>query len=78
MVPATTPSLLDPMVYSQSILPMAGGFCVRLGNDINGAESERMTYQINVVPPTAESIASLRCCFPGSGAPNLGAAAFQR
>lgn len=48
IVAASNPSVLDPYGLFPINPPDGSGFAVKLGNDINGAEAERISYQINV------------------------------
>jgi gliding motility-associated-like protein len=48
IIPASTPSLIDPYGLFPINPPDGSGYAVKLGNDINGAEAERISYQINV------------------------------
>lgn len=45
---ASNPSLIDPYGLFPINPPDGSGHAVKLGNNINGAEAERITYQINV------------------------------
>jgi gliding motility-associated-like protein len=51
--PATNPSGLDPYGLFPINPPDGSGYALKLGNNVNGAEAERVTYQINV-PANAE------------------------
>jgi len=44
----TNPSAIDPYGLFPTNPPDGSGYAVKLGNDINGAEAERISYQINV------------------------------
>lgn len=46
--PATNPSALDPYGLFPVNPPDGSGYALKLGNNVNGAEAERVTYQINV------------------------------
>jgi gliding motility-associated-like protein len=45
---ATNPSALDPYGLFPINPPDGSGYALKLGNDVNGAEAERVRYQINV------------------------------
>jgi gliding motility-associated-like protein len=48
IIPASNPSAIDPYGLFPTNPPDGSGYVVKLGNDINGAEAERISYQINV------------------------------
>jgi gliding motility-associated-like protein len=52
IVPRRNPSLLDPFGLFPINPPDGSNYCIRLGNNINGSQSERIRYVIHV-PPTA-------------------------
>jgi gliding motility-associated-like protein len=57
IIPASNPSQLDPYGLFPINPPDGSGYCVKLGNDINGRGAERISYQINV--PANSSDASI-------------------
>ncbi|MDP4263879.1 MAG: WG repeat-containing protein, partial [Bacteroidota bacterium] len=48
IIPNTNPSAIDPYGLFPINPPDGSGYAVKLGNDINGAQAERISYQINV------------------------------
>jgi gliding motility-associated-like protein len=46
--PRTNPSALDPYGLFPINPPDGSGYALKLGNDVNGAQAERVRYQINV------------------------------
>jgi gliding motility-associated-like protein len=55
--PRSTPSAIDPFGLFPTNPPDGSGYALKLGNDVNGAEAERVTYPINV--PANSSDASI-------------------
>jgi gliding motility-associated-like protein len=52
--PRTNPSALDPYGFFPINPPDGSGYALKLGNDVNGAEAERVRYQITVPANAAD------------------------
>jgi gliding motility-associated-like protein len=57
---ASTPSALDPYGLFPTNPPDGSGYALKLGNDVNGAEAERVSYQINVPAGSADASITYR------------------
>ncbi len=57
---ASNPSDLDPYGLFPITPPDGSGFALKLGNNVNGAEAERVTYQINVPANSADASITYR------------------
>jgi gliding motility-associated-like protein len=52
--PSSAPSALDPYGLFPTNPPDGSGYALKLGNNVNGAEAERVRYQINVPANAAD------------------------